>query len=350
MKKLDIRPVIRCIKETVESHRLDLPGAYCRWLWQNADGTRVLGVNEYGCADALNILYTINEFVCDEETRRSRIDVLRSMQNKETGMFTEATHHTIHTTAHCTAALELMDARPFYPIRELHKYMSKDALFAFLDGLDWHTPWSQSHKGAGIYAALVNSGEMTEEFENNYFEWMWENADPECGFWKKGISSNAPFSSADIQFGGDKPAPMYNYMAGGFHYMFNHEYARKPLRYPDKIIDTCLRMYEETGVRKDFGRTIGFLEVDLIYCLSRASRQTPHRFDEVKSTLYKFATGYVDYLNELAKGEYKTHDRFNDLHMLFGCVCCLAELQEALPGVIITEKPLRLVLNRRPFI
>ena len=39
-----------------------------------------------------------------------------------------------------------------------------------------------------------------------------------------------------------------------------------------------------------------------------------------------------------------------DLHMLFGSVCALAELQSALPGMIITEKPLRLVLDRRPFI
>lgn len=41
---------------------------------------------------------------------------------------------------------------------------------------------------------------------------------------------------------------------------------------------------------------------------------------------------------------------FFGLHMLFGSVCALAELQTALPGKIITEKPLRLVLDRRPFV
>ena len=40
----------------------------------------------------------------------------------------------------------------------------------------------------------------------------------------------------------------------------------------------------------------------------------------------------------------------NDLHSVFGTVCCLAELQRALRGSIITEKPLKLVLDRRPFI
>ena len=348
--KLDISNIILAVKNTVDSHKLEAPGEYCRWLWQNPDGTRRLGVNEYGCADALNILYTIGELICSDEERAARISVLRSMQDPKTGMFTEATHHTIHTTAHCLGALELMDARPEYPVYGLHEYMSREGLHAFLDSLDWYAPWPQSHRGAGIYAALVNSGEMTRELEDAYFEWMWENCDPECGFWKKGIAANAPYTSEDKQFGNGTPPPMYTYMAGGFHYMFNHEYASRPYRYPDKIIDTCLKMYDDVGVRENFGNTIGFLEIDWVFCLSRASRQTTHRFDEVKGALLDFSTKYIAYLNDLSAGEYKTHDRFNDLHMLFGTVCALAELQQALPGVISSPKPLRLVLDRRPFI
>ena len=46
------------------------------------------------------------------------------------------------------------------------------------------------------------------------------------------------------------------------------------------------------------------------------------------------------------------HDdaRLNDLHMLFGALCCLAELQQALPGRLGTGRPLKLVPDRRPFI
>ncbi len=352
MKKIDIRNVISAIHETVKNHELAEPGAYCRWSWQDPDGTRELGVNEYGCADALNILYTIGEFECDEETRLARIEVLRSFQNKDSGMYTEKTHNTIHTTAHCTAALELMDARPLYPISALHSHVeSKKALAAFMESIDWSSPWPESHKGAGIYAALVNSGEMTREIEDDYFDWLWENTDPVSGFWINGYADKAAYSVEDKQFGKGTPTAMYTYMAGGFHYMFNHEYARRPLRYPDKIIDTCLKLYCDGGLRENFGKTVGFLEVDWVYCINRSSRQTPHRFAEVKEAIYNFANTFTDYLKNLVEsGEYKTHERFNDLHMLFGAVCCLAELQEALPGVIVTEKPMRLVLNRRPFI
>jgi hypothetical protein len=70
MEELDIRPVIAAIKRTVEKHELKDKGAYCRWLWGGTvwggdSAPRELGKNEYGCADAANILYTINEFYCD---------------------------------------------------------------------------------------------------------------------------------------------------------------------------------------------------------------------------------------------------------------------------------------------
>ena len=52
----------------------------------------------------------------------------------------------------------------------------------------------------------------------------------------------------------------------------------------------------------------------------------------------------------MSKIDYEKDENFNDLHLLFGAVCCLAELQMALPGKILSSKPLRLVLDRRPFI
>lgn len=45
-----------------------------------------------------------------------------------------------------------------------------------------------------------------------------------------------------------------------------------------------------------------------------------------------------------------TDDGMNDLHMPFGTVCALAELQRALPGDDVMTRPLRLVLDRRPFL
>ena len=368
MEKIDIRPIVKAIKKTVQSHELSKKGQYCRWLWQNKEGNRDLGSTAYGCADAANILYTINEFYCDDETRKARIAELQALQDHETGMFVEETHHTIHTTAHCTGALQLFDAKPLYEIKGLKKYLEKDALYELLEGndranelrykahsvrdvekwlstLNWYeNPWTFSHLGAGVYAALANSDEITEEFQKNYFEWFWENADGVTGFWRKGYADKAEYTNT---WDTAKIAPVYCYMAAGFHYMFNHEYARMPLRYPDKVIDCCIKMYKENAVSKSFCNSIGFIDIDWLFCINRASRQTAHRKAEVRELIEDFAVRFISYLSSL---DYDTHDGFNDLHALFGTVCAIAELQSALPGMIITEKPLRLVLDRRPFI
>lgn len=328
-----IDDIIVKIRKTVESHRLEKPGAYTRWLWQNEAGSRKLGLNEYGCADAANILYTIGDFITDPAERTSYVDVLQSLQDPKTGLFTEETHHYIHTTAHCSAALELFDAKPKHPYFALEAYKKKENLYALLDGLDWDTnPWSQSHQGAGIYAAMANAGCADPEWTKWYFDWFWENADPDTGFWKKGCKF---------------AAPSYAYMAGGFHYYFNHEYARMPVRYPERIIDSCLDMYYNTEMNGRFGKEINFLEIDWVYCISRSMRKTPHRFDECKAALLALGKTLIEFLRSI---DTETHDGFNDLHGLFGMVCALAELQQALPGEFITAKPLKLVLDRRPFI
>lgn len=332
---MNIDNIIKKISDTVASHRMENDGEYTRWIWQNKENSRKLGLNEYGCADAVNILYTIGEFPNTSASRETHIRALQNLQNYETGLFTEATHHPIHTTAHCIAALELFDTKPLFPLKNLMQYATDSGVKGLLEGLDWtNNPWDMSHRGAGIYAAMVLSGSVDSQWEDTYFDWLWENADSNTGFWRK-----------DAVLSGEKP--VFHHLAGTFHYMFNHEYAHRPLRYPQKVIDTCISLYEEGKVVENFGSNITFAEIDWVYCISRASRQTPHRHEDCRRLLKKFAEGFIEFLNGIDE---KTHDGFNDLHMLFGTVCCLAELQQALPGVIRTKKPLKLVLDRRPFI
>ena len=136
-------------------------------------------------------------------------------------------------------------------------------------------------------------------------------------------------------------------MGCAFHYLFNIEYAHKAIRYPEKMIDTCIDLYKNKQMAETFGRRCGFTEVDWVFCMNRAGRQTPHRFSERNEILEEFAEGFIAYLENI---DADTDEGFNDLHSLFGSVCCLAELQQALPGKIESKKPLKLVLDRRPFI
>lgn len=121
------------------------------------------------------------------------------------------------------------------------------------------------------------------------------------------------------------------------------------MRYPEAVIDYCLPMLKNPKAvgKNGLVNHCGFLEVDLVYSVTRAMRQTPHRFYEAKEALENFAEIFLDFMYSI---DYQNNYHFNDIHCLFGTTCCLAELQSALPGKIITSKPLRLVLDRRPFI
>ena len=330
---INLDSMIEKIHNVVKSHYLG-NGAYARYLWQDANKTRKMGINEYGCADAMNILYSINQFPTGKE-REDCLDALLSLQSEETGLFEEHTHHFIHTTAHCIASIELFDAKPRYPQKTMLPLFTKEGIKKLLDSIRWvEAPWRDSHEGAGTYVIGVLTDSVTLDWQNYYFDLLYDETDPELG-----ISRAGTYDPNAIG--------LNHHLNGWFHYMFNMQYAKRPLKYPEKLVDTCIMMYDTGLLGKGFGNGVGFSEVDWIFALNRATRETPHRFAEAKERLWDMAQKYISFLESL---DFEKHDGINDLHCLFGAVCALAELQAALPGKIVSTKPLRLVLDRRPFI
>jgi hypothetical protein len=180
----------------------------------------------------------------------------------------------------------------------------------------------------------VLTDSVDEEWKQYYFDLIYDNTDPDWGMSRAGTIDGVSI-------------PIFHHLYGWFHYMFNMQYAHKPLKYPEKLVDTCIKMYDEGLLGSGFTCGIGFAQVDWVYALNRATRETPHRFYEAKARLKDFMDKYIDYLESL---DFETHEGLNDLHCLFGAMCCVAELQAALPGELYTTRPLRLVLDRRHFI
>ena len=215
----------------------------------------------------------------------------------------------------------------------MKKYLDTEKLHELLESLDWdHNPWPMSHRGAGLFAALTITRSASLAWQNDYFQWLKEHCDPEYGMSYRG------------RIGADIPA---HHMCGWFHYLFNHACARRPIPYAEKLIDSCIEMYDRNEMGAPFGVSCGFMEIDWVFCLNRASRQTAYRREEIRDRLSRFAKGYVEYLLNAAP---KTDKSFDDLHMLFGAMCALSELQTALPGEYLSTVPLKIVLDRRPFI
>lgn len=331
---IDLRAFVDDAAGIVARANLGRPGAYARFA--PVGGAALSPIDPYGCSDAANILYTIGRFPRALDERAGFVAEMQRQQEPDTGLWRETTHHPIHTTAHCLAALELFDAGCLHPLTALAEQRQPAGIRKFLDGLDWQkAPWHASHQGAGIYAALILAGEGSRAFEDAYFGWLAEQSDPTTGMIRRGHLGPVEHSGV---------ATLFPHLAGGFHYLFNHQYARQPWRYPAAFVDTCLTLRAER--RFPLAKIVGFAEIDWVYCLNRCQRQSGHRFTESMAALEAFADEYTAFLIGLDRQD----ARLNDLHMLFGALCALAELQQALPGRLLTEQPLKLVLDRRPFI
>ncbi|MBR3715842.1 MAG: hypothetical protein IKM18_08045 [Clostridia bacterium] len=330
----NVDKIIAMAEESVKKHEI-APGKYRRWLWQSEKGNRNLDSSEYGCADAANILYIIGKFPRDPEVRKACIDELQSFQ-KEDGTFQEPTHNFLHTTAHCIAALELFDAGVKYPLTyHMEHFGTPEKVREYLASLKWDTdPWGQSHRGAGFYAAMILTCDMPIEWQDAYFGWLSENNDPITGM------GRANHGDMEIR---------QHHLNGWFHYMFNYEFTHRPFPNSNQLIDHCIDIYDKKEFlhKYPWGLGCGFAEIDWVYAINRASLHTGYRRQEVLDYLRDFAEKYFDYWETI---DVETDEQFNDLHELFGAMCCVAELQLALPGEVKSRFPLKNVLDRRPFI
>jgi hypothetical protein len=117
------------------------------------------------------------------------------------------------------------------------------------------------------------------------------------------------------------------------------------LPHPEALVETCLRIFEK-GLFP-LSHFVGFAEIDWVYCLTRSLRRCGHRVADAHRALTVFAERHVAFLASL---DPETDDGLDDLHSLFGTVCALAELQATLGDRLRSDRPLRLVLDRRPFI
>ena len=328
----DLRDFIRQVEEIVERHNLGRPGHYARWLTQNERGDRDLSATPYGCANAVNILYTIGALPQSAERRKAMTDTLQAFQDPQSGLFVSPGSYATHTTAFVSGALALLGEKPLYWAAKFRQYEDPQELAKFMEEIDWAcAPWLGSHLGAGIYASMVLTGTATDEWEDAYFAWLDANADPATGLWRRGMLEGAP---------------RFHYLAATFHYVFSYEHARRALPYPAALLDTCIQAYRD-GACIDFAREVGWADIDFAYLVARVQRRAGTRFKETQQILQEIADGLI---GQLLQMDPETSETLNDLNTLFAIVCALAVLQEALPGYIRTSRPLKLVLDVRPFL
>ena len=325
----DMRDFVRWILDDFEPS-IRMPGGAGRYPRQPGQTATAL----YGVADMACVLYTVGALHPSPQARAQWADAFELLQDPATGWFREKEPVSLtpqHNTAFALGAMQLLDLTPKYPVKTDAEYAH---IGAYLNSLNWRTGvYPGSHKGAGVGAiyTLVPELHSTSWFAE-YF-----------------ATCDALFDPNNGLMGRDKPAGGdIDQVGGTFHYSFLYQFFNRQMLYPDKRIDAVLGLQRSDGYWSPNNHL--WMTLDAMYLMTRTLRYSTHRFEDVQSSVRRI-------LKVLAQDVYSPEgrkvifSRKDGVHSLTAAISIAAEAQEFLGSrEIVTDWPLKLVLDRRPFI
>jgi hypothetical protein len=167
---------------------------------------------------------------------------------------------------------------------------------------------------------------------------------------------NEYFATCDSMFdpnnglmGKDKPPTGdFDQIGGTFHYAFLYSHFNRRLPYPEKRIDTIIGLQRPDGHWDATNQS--WLTLDAIYLMTRTVRYCPHRIDDVNRTILKTIDALMNQMYSI-EGRKKAMEGRLPVHTMTCAVSILAEAQQYFGAEVIrSDWPLKLVLDRRPFI
>lgn len=325
----NLRGFVRWILDEFEPS-VRLPGGAGRYARQPGQTTPAL----YGVADMACTLYTIGALRPSPTQRAEWEQAFELFQNHSTGWFREKEPVTLspqHNTAFALAAMQLLDLTPRFSVKMDKEYSDPRT---YLNTLNWRTGvYSDSHKGAGIGSiyTLVPALHSTEWF-SEYLS-----------------TCDDLFDAKNGLMGRDKPASGdIDQVGGTFHYSFLYEFFNRQMPYPEKRIDTVLGLQRPDGYWSPGNHL--WMTLDAIFLMTRTLRYCPHRFEDVQASVRRIL-GVLQQDVFSPDGRKRTFSKSEGVHSLTAAISIAAEAQQFLGAQeVLTDWPLKLVLDRRPFI
>jgi hypothetical protein len=325
----DLREFVHWILDDFEPS-IRLPGGAGRYPRQLGQTVPAL----YGVADMACILYTINALHPSAAARAEWAATFELFQNPDNGWFREKEPATLspqHNTAFALAAMQLLDLKPKFPVKMDAEYAH---IATYLNSLDWQTGvYSGSHKGAGVGSIYVLIPELhSTSWFASYFS-----------------TCDSLFDSNNGMMGRGKPASGdIDQIGGTFHYSFLYEFFNRQIPYPERRIDSVLGLQRPDGYWSPSNHL--WMTLDAIYLMTRTLRYCPHRFEDVRRSIRR-SVKVLDQDVFGPEGRKTTFAKSDGVHSLTAAISIAAEAQQFLGSdEVITDWPLKLVLDRRPFI
>ena len=280
----------------------------------------------------------------EKETVEEWITHIQSYQNPKTGWFKEGLfnygyHFKEHSTAFAISALKVLGGVPRYGLKISKKLNSQKKVEKWLKkSPEWGLLfWPGSHRGGGlgaIYATLGRDYYPHEKFFDWYFDWLDKKADREVGFWRIGwIHKLRKYRLTKHELG------------GSIHYYWIYEFLKRPIPYPEKVIDSTLQLQNNIGLwDKDVSYCI---DLDALFCLTRCCKQTKgYRKEAIKNAIIKYLNYTISTLND----KDFLFNQYLNTHKLTGCLEAIAEVQKFYPELLDLSPSFIQTLDITPWI
>lgn len=178
------------------------------------------------------------------------------------------------TTTICQQALDALSAPP-PPLRDWDSdHRLKDGVTAYFDSLSWRDPWMDSNPVMFLLSQLCHDADRHDRPEllnhvDAALDWLDAHQSPATGLWQ-----------------GPHEVSLVNAMAATFHFTFFYLYRGRPLKFVERIIDSCLSLQRSHGLFSE-GNVIGqtCLDYDAIDLLAKASTVTAYRRADIQQCM-----------------------------------------------------------------
>lgn len=155
-------------------------------------------------------------------------------------------------------------------------FLNKESLLAWFAGLEWGRFWYESNKIMFImyflsYLHLYGDNDLKTRAADALeicFDVLNKRQDPETGFWGTDLNGNN----------------LYDGCYGAAHIFLFYDYFKREIRYPEKIIDSTLKLHSRNGLMgsEEGGACEDYDAIDIYY---RILKQKTYRRNEIEDKL-----------------------------------------------------------------
>jgi hypothetical protein len=314
------------------------PGEYAR---RPADGETAL----YGTADVACILYSLGRLDPSPQDAAAWLDVLAGFQDAESGFFVDRSCmlSTAHNTGFAVGAMNLLHRElrngelPRSPLRFAQLVREPADAERFAASLNWATDCYEAGENLiGHASSFFNvSGSMPAP----WFEWLVDYVE------------RTKMDQANGMVGVDKPPGGDTDQIGGtLHFDFFWAALGRQLPFAPARTEALLGLQLPSGLWDPTNPW--WLTFDAVYMLRRTRPDLPaDQAERVRAAVARAASALSARSSDpdLRKSDFV--DPWIGAHMLTGAVSFFAYAQQVLgESRVISERPLRSVLDRRPYI